>query len=228
MAETEKKIERKILTITQLKEVERVGERQIEKLSFKAKAEADKELWYFTFRTSLFDVIKEGATINADVEISSREYEGNTYTDRRVVQIYVDGQPLGAKGRGSSWGGKSPQEIASIESQVAAKLIIELRIAGIIEDEHDLYKQVLGWCSGKLKSAAETKPIKPSPQEARLAGTPQQDGIPEIKNLGDLFRECYKRWKMNQSTVLKELNCSKEDITDPMGAFLQIKVVRED
>ena len=81
--------DRKTLTITQVDEIKKVGDKQIPKLSFKAK-DGDKELTYFTFKSSLFEAIKEGQTISADVEIKTREWEGQEYTDRRVVQIYVD------------------------------------------------------------------------------------------------------------------------------------------
>lgn len=101
--------ERKNLTITQVNEIQKVGNKQIPKLSFRAR-ENDNELagMYFTFKSSLFELIKEGQTITADVETSTREWEGNTYTDRKITQVYVDGQPVSGK---SQYRGKSPEEL---------------------------------------------------------------------------------------------------------------------
>jgi len=78
--------ERKNLVITQVEEIKKVGTKQIPKLSFKAK-DGDTELSYFTFKTSLFEQIKAGQAITADVETSDRTWEGQTYTDRKIVQI---------------------------------------------------------------------------------------------------------------------------------------------
>lgn len=117
----EKTTVRMKLFITTVNDVIKVGERQVDKLSFKAKESEDgKELTYFSFRSSLFEAIKPKAIIEADVEMSSHEYEGTEYIDRRVVQIYEDGQPLGGKKQGYQGGyrGKSPEELEySLRSQ---------------------------------------------------------------------------------------------------------------
>ena len=101
----EGKTERKNLTITQVEEIKKVGDKQIPKLSFRAR-EGNNELAaiYFTFKPSLFELIKEGQTISADIEIEQR----GEYTNRKVVQIYLDGQPVSSKGTGRSYG-KSPK-----------------------------------------------------------------------------------------------------------------------
>jgi len=98
--------ERKNLTITQVNEIQKVGDKQVPKLSFRAR-EGDSELAaiYFTFKTSLFELIKEGQTINADIETEIR----GDYTNRKVVQIYIDGQPVSSKG--TQYRGKSPEEL---------------------------------------------------------------------------------------------------------------------
>jgi len=125
--------ERKSLTITQVEEIKKVGDKQIPKLSFKAK-DGDGEYSYFTFKSSLFEQIKAGQTINADVETSTREYDGNTYTDRRVVQIYLDGQPIAAK-KGDFYRGKSPEELNQTAKSMALSYAKDLAVAKLISLE---------------------------------------------------------------------------------------------
>ena len=105
--------ERKNLTIIQVKPIEKVGDKQYPKLFFKA-SDGEGEHWYATFRPNLFELIKEGQTISADVET---EVKGE-YTNRKVVQIYVDGQPVAVK-RGEGYRGKSPEEL-----EQSAKLMV--------------------------------------------------------------------------------------------------------
>jgi len=122
--------ERKTLSITQVNEIQKVGDKQIPKLSFKAN-DGDKELTYFTFKSSLFEFIKEGQEINADVETSSREWDGQTYTDRRIVQVYVDGQPIVGK-RGDGYRGKSPEELEQQARLMILAYAKDLAVAQII------------------------------------------------------------------------------------------------
>jgi hypothetical protein len=96
--------ERKTLTITQVEEVKKVGDKQIPKLSFTVEGQEEKHS-YFTFRTSLFDAIKKGQTITADIETEIR----GEYTNHKVIQIYTDGQPVAVKRGG--YQGKSPEEL---------------------------------------------------------------------------------------------------------------------
>jgi len=99
--------ERKNLTITEVNEIQKVGDKQIPKLSFKARGnEAEEAISYFTFKSSLFDYIKIGQTITADIETEQR----GEYTNRRIVQVYKDGQGVVSKGQGRSYG-KSPEEL---------------------------------------------------------------------------------------------------------------------
>lgn len=120
--------ERKTLTITQANEIQKVGEKQIPKLSFKAK-DGDKELTYFTFKSSLFELIKEGQTINAEVETEQR----GEYTNRKVVQVYVDGQPINVKGGG--YRGKSPEELEQTAKSMALSYAKDLAVAKLISLE---------------------------------------------------------------------------------------------
>jgi len=98
--------ERKTLTITEVKEIVRFGaDNQGQKLPFRAK-DGDTELDYFTFKRNLFDKIKQGETITADIETEQR----GEYTNRKITQLYQDGQPVIGKGTGG-YRGKSPEEL---------------------------------------------------------------------------------------------------------------------
>ena len=80
------------------------------KLEFQASIDTEigiKEVKFFTFSSRLHPTIKEsiGKDIACDVEISQREYGDNTYTDRKVTQIYIDGKPVAQAGGGGGGGG---------------------------------------------------------------------------------------------------------------------------
>ena len=147
--------ERKTLSITQVEGIKKIGDKQIPKLSFKAK-DGEKELTYFTFKSSLFELIKEGQTINAEVEVSTREWEGNEYTDRRVVQVYVDGQPVNVK---SGYRGKSPEELEQTAKSMALSYAKDLAVAKLISLE-----EITEWADtfyGWVKKNGNPKPPDP-------------------------------------------------------------------
>ena len=102
-------MERLKLKVLEVKEREKVGKNQIDKLSFKASLGDGEGAWYFTFKTSLFEVIEAKGEIDAEVDISERVYDSNTYVDRKITQIYKDGQPIGGQKKGQ-WG-KSPEAV---------------------------------------------------------------------------------------------------------------------
>jgi len=144
------------LAITQVKEVQKIGDKGAEKLAFKAKNLEGKELWYFTFRKSLFPAIKNnvGKEIEGDVETTIREVDGTTYTDHKVTQIYVGGEAVATKGQPPKQGFQvyrdSPEARASIESQVAFKGVIDLLVAKIITKDDPFAKAGIAWALGKL------------------------------------------------------------------------------
>ena len=163
--------ERKTLTITQVNEVQKVGDKQIPKLSFKAK-DGDKELLYFTFKSSLFESIKEGQTISADIETEER----GEYTNRKVVQIYVDGQPIMSKGGGRTYG-KSPEELEQTARLMILAYAKDLAVAQVIP-LGDITKQAdafYAWMKGNGDKPA-------SPAKQAKAPTEEQ----EFENLGKL------------------------------------------
>lgn len=81
--------------------------------------------------TNLFQFIKPDAVIDADwAEKASdkKDSNGQPYMNRKILNIFNNGQPVIEKKMGR--GAKSPEERASIEQQVKAKVIAELWIAG--------------------------------------------------------------------------------------------------
>lgn len=149
--------ERKILTITQVDEIKKVGDKQIPKLAFKAK-DGDKESLYFTFRSSLFELIKQGQTITADVDIEER----GEYTNRKIVQIYLDGQPIVGKGQ---YRGKSPEELDQTAKSMALSYAKDLAVAKLLSLE-----EITKWANTFyvwLKGNGD-KPVIASPDRSGL------------------------------------------------------------
>ena len=223
----EKKTERLKLTITRVEPTQIIagkdGKADFPKFSFAAKTEGGKELSYFTFSRSLFPLIEVDKVIEADVQISTRESGGNIYTDRQVKQIYQEGQPVAQKRQWS--GGRSPQERASIEAQVAVKAITELEIAGktialgLVELRNTWLRQALGTVLGSqpLLQGEGEKPL-PSPAKSEIIDPP-------IKNLGDLFTRCSKPpYSLKRNDVLEKIGVKDMlEIADPQAAWDLIK-----
>ena len=80
------------------------------------------------------------------------------------------------------WDKKDRITRLSIEAQKKADLIVQLRIAGVIKDEHPLFQQALEWLGGGVQ---EPTKAKPGSSEAATENTP-------IKNVGDLLTRCAK------------------------------------
>ncbi len=174
MADTE----RKSLKITEIEQPvikdrkDNKGKYQL--LKFKAK-DGDTEHSYTTIKAELFDLIKPDAILDCEVKTEVRD----EWTNRSVLQIYKDGQPVaGEKKQWRGGGGDySPEQRASIESQVAAKIVAELWIAKAIDEVNPLVVTLKDWLFEKLgvKPIAPEKvapaPVKPpeSPPEASVA-----------------------------------------------------------
>ena len=73
--------------------------------------------------------------------------------------------------------GKSPEEIASIEQQVAVKALTELMVAGKIPIDSDEGALMLAWCRVRLapkqKLAASSKQTEPKTKPAKVKLTPE-------------------------------------------------------
>ena len=193
---------REQLKIIEVKDVKPVGSKGAELLAFKAQGKDGKALWYRTFRRSLFDSIKVGATIEADVEVKTEEREGATYTNRQVSQVYIDGQPMAVKGQyqGFRANGRSPEEIASIESQVAAKIMSELVLGGKVAIDSEDGKMLLAWCRAKMALPAKgpTEPVKQVPSDNGSGGASQEQEVEidmsHIANIGEFLTRAQKHW----------------------------------
>ena len=203
--------ERKTLTIKEVKEIERVGSNQIPKLSFKAK-DGDKEYWYQTFRSSLFEVIKVGQTISADVEIKTREWDGQEYTDRRITQIYIDGQPVG--GKKSQYRGKSPEELELSARAYALAYAKDMAVGGIIKTG-----EILGWADDFHKwlqgNGKQIPPEKEQGQQESEEKTPEPSDIKNLKfkNPGEFYTACLNQFKLAKSKA--DAAISEYDLSNP-------------
>lgn len=145
--------ERQKLTITQVSEPVLIGDKGAEKLQFQAKGADGRELRYFTFSKRLFPFIIKDKEVEADVDVTTRTVGDTTYTDRKVTQVYVEGKAVAGKSSfaaGQQWKGRSPEEIASIEAQVAAKLVTEGWVAGKLPDDSPEVQGMLAWIRTRL------------------------------------------------------------------------------
>ena len=90
-------------------------------------------LKYGTFSKTLAPHIKVGAELDVEVEESKRDYQGNTYIDRRIKDIFENGQSV--KGQQKQWGyrGKSPEELELSARSYALAYAKDLAVAGKIE-----------------------------------------------------------------------------------------------
>lgn len=231
----DKKTERKNLTITHVEEIKKVGDKQIPKLPFKAK-DGDMELAYFTFRSSLFEAIKVGQTINADVETSSRVWDGQAYTDRKVVQIYVDGQPIGGKGQ-QGYRGKSPEELEQQARLMILAYAKDLAVAKIIPLESilpqaDMFFQWLKGAAPKVATRAEPKAENKAPEtnlEAEIFGEtePKSSAPGKIQNVTE-FKGLLSKHKIGTREAWEILSIgSFMELVDLDEAWKRIKEAKK-
>jgi hypothetical protein len=141
------------LTILEVKEPIKVGDKGFEKLQFKARNAEGKEGNFFTFTKNLFDSIKEGKEIQADVEVTTTQQDDRTYINRKVTQVYIDGKPVSEKKEWQGkqgFGGHSIEERGSIEAQTAFKGVIELMVAGKVLLTDSLGRLAYNWATKHL------------------------------------------------------------------------------
>ena len=196
--------ERKTLTITEVGQITKVGEKQIPKLSFKAKDGAG-EFSYSTFRSSLFDAIKEGATIEADVEVK----QDGDWINRRIVQVYVNGQPIGGQKQG--FRGKSPEELDQQAKMMCLAYAKDLAVADRIEND-----QITYWADGFYEWFKNGKPkdeLKTESHEETSSGSVDLKSL-KFKNAGEFYTACLKQLKLSKTRVdaeIPEYDLSKAD-----------------
>ncbi len=125
-----------------------------------------------------------------------------------------------------------PIKQASIEDQNRAKIIGDLRMAEVINDDHPLTARLYWWLE-KLGEGEDIPEMgKQIPEKCttehkvKPTATAVKDTT-ECKNIGDLFNACKGAFNMTPAQVLKELGLSsKEEIADPQDAYNQIKEIK--
>lgn len=159
--------ERIKLTVLETKEPQTVGQKGTKKLAFKALNPESKELWYFTFRPTLFEYIKKDTEIDIDLEVTEREVDGNIYTDRKITDLYIKGEAVGGEKKGGFSQGDSPEKRASIEAQSAAKICSDLLVAGKIDAKHPLAIGLILWILQAFKKAGIEIHVENAPQTSQ-------------------------------------------------------------
>lgn len=183
-------VERIKLTVTEVGEPKEVGDRKIPKLTFKAKNSEGQELTYFTFFRALFPHIISGAEIEAQIETTTRQHETGTYIDRKVVQLYVGGEPVinaGKGQQGGGWRGKSDAELEiehhknrSIEAQTAliqavAHYTLTTATPESIVQAARVFLKFIDEAHGKQNG----KPVEAKPKPEGKEPVKKAEGIPD-------------------------------------------------
>lgn len=190
--------ERTKLTVTEIgenKSLTRGGSLQ----KFKAKTPDGKELQYFTFSAKIIPMVKTGAVLDVDLDTTEKNTDQGTFIDRKVTQLYQDGQPVA--GQKGNW---QPQRdnTASIEMQTAAKIGGELLVAKVIDTQSELGRATMAWCLARLGKAelkAETKSeIKSEDDFDRTFGQPKSETFADSKHFLDWV---YKEYSLTGSQI---------------------------
>jgi hypothetical protein len=207
-------MERKTIKVASVGQWRDVGKAKV--LTFGGEDRVNYETWSET----LAEHIKVGVTIEADVDFTQKtDAQGNTYLHNKVVQIYVDGQPVKSKSRGFT--PDSPEKIASIESQKRADLICQLWMAGKIPDNHPLVKEALEWL-GKLKIPKFPEPGSTVKVIDKKSGI-ETSGIMEFANAGEFLTACQKNLGLNKTQVLAGLGAKSLDSVNFADAYVFLK-----
>jgi hypothetical protein len=185
-------IERKKITVTTVGEVRTWGDKKLPIVKFKAK-DGEKEYSYEIFGSQdLINAVKPGP-LECDVETSTREKDGDTFTDRKIKQIYIGGEPIARKGPaggGKSWG-DSPEKIASIENMACMKGVFDLRIGGALNDNSPEYKAALAWANGHFGQCAKKEPVSSTSSDVAfdaLESAGKNENPISIDQRGDLVK----------------------------------------
>ena len=139
-----------------------------------------KGLKFKSLNPAIFEAIKDSldGALECDVDYSEREWQGDTITDRRVVQVYKDGQPIAQKGRYGQSYGKSPEQMKeerqSIEGAVALKELGEC-IRSNTDVSEDLMRMYFDIIRAKLTTFGNGVPSKADKPPVKEA-VPKADG----------------------------------------------------
>jgi hypothetical protein len=238
MAERDKGIDKRLtLTITNLLPPKDIGkDHPLVKYSFLATGE-DKEYQYQTFSKTFGEYLEglgPGRTLDCDVNVSTREVQGNTYTDRMVRQIYIDGAPLKTRRPGA---GASPEQIASEEERTAFRGFVRLMAEGVIKKDDLDGQAVMEWGRkrlgiGALDATSGSRRAKSAPPKRE-----PEEGLPEEKpaenhtgfTTEDLLHKVavakgFRDYKTAREWLIQAKGFKNEKINnDPKGVFEKVK-----
>lgn len=207
------------LKITEVGTKKQVG--QATKTPFKA-TDGEREYQYFTFSNRLAEHLKVDTEIDCDIEVSSREYDGNTYIDRKLVQIYENNEPVIKK---SGYSERSKESFAefhlrqkSIERQNALTNAVTFWTktnTGEISTQQILYtaEDFFLWTSQGLIPTSTQKAVEPLPSLPQSV-TEASVKTPEDykKSVNDLCQKL--KWKTSNFKAFLEANKNKLGGTD--------------
>ena len=212
MAETKRQT-LKIVSVEETKEFPRKDGTKGTKRQFKATDSEGKTLTYQVFTSAFDEFIREGITIEADTQTDEKETESGLFINRKVVQVYVGGQPIKARSTGQYQG--RGYDSASIEAQTAYKGIVELLVAKILTIDHHQAQAALNWAATRL---APPKPIEqpkeipkekgPLPKEEKPPVLPRPPTSAVLQGRMDYAtfeKEC-ERLGLDRQMILKVLN----------------------
>lgn len=185
MPDNEAKTERKKVKVVEIGERKPFGDRGASKLDFKVlvAGEGDKPLTFQALNNSFDEHIKKDAVFELEWETKVRETaDGSTFTNRKVIQIYIDGQPVKGKEqyRGYSRGDDSPEKRASIESQMAANIVKDLIISEFFTTDDEEVKDLRKWLRAKLNHGRPDK-VEQKPPKIEKAEVVSSQPIKEEK-----------------------------------------------
>ena len=219
------------LAVTQVKEVQKIGDKGAEKLAFKAKDFEGKELWYSTFRKSLFSAIKDnvGKEIEADVETTIREVDDNTYTDHKVTEVYIAKETVGTKEQPPKQRFQvyrdNPEARASIELQTAFKGVIELMVANIITRDEPLGKVAIAWALGKfgIKEIPSLPQVQKSTESVK-----QPELVKEPSNPAKLFKEEQGQLPKEPEMITEAQRQTINDLARQANIIPEVRIYMQD
>lgn len=179
------------LEITEVKERQDIGkEKPWWMLEFKAKAVKkpensliadDKSHTFKAFsNTKFFEIIEAKGTIDCDINITTKTIERDgepfTFTNRKITQIYQDGQPVSVKQSGGRSWGKSPEMVmAEIDSKFRNTALMQaVEFSKYLDTKDDTINEeaildIANRFYGWLTSGKAPKAPQPSPEPRQSA-----------------------------------------------------------
>lgn len=176
----------------------------------------DDHVTYETWSKVIGEHVKVGASLEADVEFTVKEFEGTKYIHNKLIELYIGGKAIGTQSKGSNWNrDRSPEDRMSIENQVRAKLITELLIADKIDVDNVLALKLTHWLSQLGETTPKTVQAQPAPVEQQAKAS--SNGF---TNAGAFLSKCLTDLKLNKTQALKKLGVSDiSEITDFKASY---------